>query len=261
MPELPEVETFARYFAKHALQQRIARVDVRDERILADIRKETFAKKLKGCEFASVRRHGKHLFADAGATWLHLHFGMTGDLAYYGDAKSEPRFARIVFVFDNGAKLAFEDMRLFGLAELIASPDAFIDERGLGPDPLDPSFTFAKFEALLDKRRGAIKSLLMTQEIVAGMGNLYVDETLYQTSIHPRRAVDRLKQDERRAVFTSMRKILRDSIARQARDADLPPRYLYHHREVGARCPKCGGTINRAVVFGRTTYFCAKHQR
>lgn len=261
MPELPEVETFARYFAKHALQQRIARVDVRDERILADIRKETFAKKLKGCEFASVRRHGKHLFADAGATWLHLHFGMTGDLAYYRDAKSEPRFARIVFAFDNGAKLAFEDMRLFGLAEFIASPDAFIDERGLGPDPLDPSFTFAKFEALLKKRRGAIKSLLMTQEIVAGMGNLYVDETLYQTSIHPRRAVDRLKQDERRAVFTSMRKILRDSIARQARDADLPPRYLYHHREVGARCPKCGGTINRAVVFGRTTYFCAKHQR
>lgn len=261
MPELPEVETYARYFARHALGQRIARVDVRDERILADIRKETFAKKLKGREFTSVRRHGKHLFADAGATWLHLHFGMTGDLAYYREPQKEPRFARIVFAFDNGAALAFEDMRLFGLAELLDSPDAFVAERGLGPDPIDPSFTFAKFEALLAKRRGAIKSLLMTQEIVAGMGNLYVDETLYQTGVHPRRAVDRLKHDERRAVFTSMRRILRDSIARQERGADLPRSYLYHHREVGERCPKCGGTIQRSVVFGRTTYFCAKHQR
>ncbi|HEX2832430.1 MAG TPA: DNA-formamidopyrimidine glycosylase family protein [Thermoanaerobaculia bacterium] len=261
MPELPEVETYARYFARHALGQRIARVDVRDERILADIRKETFAKKLKGHAFTSVRRHGKHLFADAGATWLHLHFGMTGDLAYYRERQQEPRFARIVFSFDNGAALAFEDMRLFGLAELLDSPDAFVAARGLGPDPLDPSFTFAKFEALLAKRRGAIKSLLMTQEFVAGMGNLYVDETLYQIGVHPRRAVDRLKHEERRAVFTSMRRILRDSIARQERGADLPPSYLYHHREAGERCPKCGGTIQRAVVFGRTTYFCAKHQR
>ncbi|HEX7829451.1 MAG TPA: DNA-formamidopyrimidine glycosylase family protein [Thermoanaerobaculia bacterium] len=261
MPELPEVETFARYFARHALDQPIARVDVRDERILTDIRKETFARKLKGHAFASVRRHGKHLFADAGATWLHLHFGMTGDLAYYRDRKDEPRFARIVFSFANGAHLAFEDMRLFGLAELVASPDEFIASRGLGPDPIAPSFTLKRFEELLAKRRGAIKSLLMTQEIVAGMGNLYVDETLYQTSIHPRRAVDKLTSDERRAVFTSMRKILRDSIARQARDAGHPRSYLYHHREVGERCPKCGGTIQRTVVFGRTTYFCKKHQR
>jgi formamidopyrimidine-DNA glycosylase len=261
MPELPEVETYARYFARHALDQRIARVEVRDERILTDIRKETFARKLKGRSFSQVRRHGKHLFADAGAVWLHLHFGMTGDLAYYRNVREEPRFARVVFGFDNGASLAFEDMRLFGLAELIDSPDGFIADRGLGPDPLDPSFTFARFEALLEKRRGAIKSLLMTQEIVAGMGNLYVDETLYQTAIHPQRAVDRLKRDERRAVFTSMRKILRESIARQERGADLPPSYLYHHREVGERCPKCCGTIRRAVVFGRTTYFCARHQR
>jgi formamidopyrimidine-DNA glycosylase len=261
MPELPEVETFARYFARHALAQPIARVDVRDERILTDIRKETFARKLKGRAFTSVRRHGKHLFADAGATWLHLHFGMTGDLAYYRDRKDEPRFARIVFSFTNGAHLAFDDMRIFGLAELVASPDEFIASCRLGPDPLDSSFTLKRFEALLAKRRGAIKSLLMTQEFVAGMGNLYVDETLYQTSIHPRRAVDKLKPDERRAVFTSMRKILRDSIARHARGADLPRSFLYHHREEGERCPKCGGTIQRTIVFGRTTYFCNQHQR
>jgi formamidopyrimidine-DNA glycosylase len=260
MPELPEVETFARYFARHALGQRIARVDVRDERILT-LRKETFVRKLKGREFTSVRRHGKHLFADAGAAWLHLHFGMTGDLAYYRDAAEEPRFAKVVFDFDNGAHLAFEDMRLFGLAELLDSPDAYIEAQGLGPDPLDPKFTFRRFAALLEKRRGAVKSLLMSQEILAGLGNLYADEILYQTSVHPRRPVDRLSEEETRAIFTTMRRILRDTIARHGREAELPAKYLYHHREEGGSCPICRGTLQRTVVFGRTTYFCGKHQK
>ena len=264
MPELPEVETYARYFARHALHQRIARVDVIDERILGEIRKDAFVRRLKGSSFASVRRHGKHLFALATRNaqppaWLHLHFGMTGDLAYYRD--EPPRFAKVVFAFDDGMHLAFEDMRLFGLADLVGSPDDFIRERGLGPDPLDRGFTPKRFAALLEGRRGAIKSLLMTQEIIAGLGNLYVDETLYQTSVHPRRPVHRLKDGEVQAIFTTIRRILRETIARHAREAELPGAYLIHHREMGARCPRCGGTIRRMVVFGRTTFFCAKHQR
>ena len=281
MPELPEVETYARYFAQHALHQRIARVVVRDERILADIRKETFVRKLKGRAFTEVRRHGKHFFARAGwqmtdgrwretsskslpsairhlpsDAWLHLHFGMTGDLKYYRDAADEPRFAKVIFDFDNGAHLAFEDVRLFGLANVVDSPDAFISTRGLGPDPLDRSFTYKRFAEILDKRRGAIKSLLMSQEIIAGLGNLYADEILFRTSIHPRRTIDRLRDAEKRAIYDSMRRILRTALER-----DLPPRSLFHHREEGERCPKCGGTLRRTVVFGRTTYYCATHQR
>jgi formamidopyrimidine-DNA glycosylase len=263
MPELPEVETYARYFARHALEQPIVRVDVRDERILGEIRKDAFARKLKGGAFTSVRRHGKHLFAavPAKATWLHLHFGMSGDLGYYRDGEDAPRFARVVFDFAGGGHLAFEDMRLFGVAELVSSPDAFIADRGLGPDPLDPSFTFARFAALLERKRGAIKSLLMTQEVIAGLGNLWVDETLYLASVHPRRPIDRLKKEEARAIFTSMRRLLADVIARRERGAPMPAKSLYEHREVGERCPRCGGTIRRMVVFGRTTYYCAKHQR
>ena len=261
MPELPEVETYRRYFARHALHQRIARVDVRDERILGEIRADAFAKTLRGREFSETRRHGKHLFADAGAAWLHLHFGMTGDLAYYRDRGKEPRFAKIVFELEGGGNLAFEDMRLFGLADLVDSPDDFIAAKRLGADPLDPSFTFTKFAKLLERRKGAMKSLLMTQEIIAGLGNLYVDEILYQTGVHPRRAVDKLRDAERRAVFTAMRRILREAIARHGREAELPGRYLFHHREEGERCPRCGGTIRRTVVFGRTTYFCGKHQK
>jgi len=247
MPELPEVETYARYFARHALDQRIVRVDVRDERILT-MRKDVLARKLRGREFTEVRRHGKHLFAKAGDVWLRLHFGMTGDLAYYTEKSDEPRFARVVFDFDNGAHLAFEDMRLFGVVDLVDDVDAYIAEQRLGPDPLHRSFRLREFAALLEKRRGAIKALLMSQNILAGMGNLYTDEVLYRTSIHPRRAVDRLKEADVRAVYTTMREVLRKAL-------------LSLSREEGDRCPKCGGTIRRSVVFGRTTYFCAKHQK
>lgn len=258
MPELPEVELYSRYFARHALKQKIERVRILDSRILGEIREEKFRKAMRGRAFLAVRRHGKHLFARAGELWLHLHFGMTGDLAYYrGD---DPRFARVVFDFHNGARLAFQDMRLFGVVDVAADPDAYIAGHRLGPDPLERSFTLRRFRTLVSGRRGAVKSLLMSQEIIAGIGNLYADETLFQTGIHPRRAVDALSGDEVRNIFTAMRGILREVIGRKARGADYPAGYLVHHREEGAPCPRCRGDIRRAVVFGRTTYFCGQHQ-
>jgi len=256
MPELPEVEIYARYFARHALEQRIARVRVLDERILGAVRKDVFARMLRGHTFTRVRRHGKHLFADAGGVWLHLHFGMTGDLSYSRGAP--PRFARILFDFDDGASLAFEDMRLFGVADTVPDPDAFIRLHALGPDPL--SMRLGDFRRLLANRRGAVKSLLMSQDVLAGIGNLYADETLFQSSIAPRRPVDRLEPGEIRTIFLTMCKILHTTIERKDRGEDYPPRYLIHHREEGARCPRCGGTIVRSIVFGRTTYSCARHQ-
>ncbi len=256
MPELPEVELFCRYFAQHALEQKIARVRVLDERILGGVRKGAFVRALTGAAFVRVVRHGKHLFADAGRTWLHLHFGMTGDLAYYSD--TPPRFARILFDFDNGWHLAFEDMRLFGVADLTPDPETYIAGHELGPDPL--ALSLAGFRRLVAGRRGAAKALLMSQDILAGIGNLYADEILYQTSIHPRRAADRLSDAEVKAVYGAMRRILKGSIDRKARGADYPSRFLIPHREEGERCTLCEGTIRRSVVFGRTTYYCAKHQ-
>src|ERR1700730_16895894 len=153
MPELPEGELYARYFAAHALRQKIARVDVRDERILGAIRKEAMDAKLRGRSFRGVARHGKHLFADSGSEWLHLHFGMSGDLAYYRAAEEEPRFARVVFDFTNGAHLAFEDMRLFGVVDLTPSPEDYVREHELGPDPLDPGFTLRTFREIVKPRR------------------------------------------------------------------------------------------------------------
>jgi formamidopyrimidine-DNA glycosylase len=266
VPELPEVEEYGRYITRHALRRTIARADVRDERILGTVRKESFSRRLRRRKFTGVRRHGKHLFVftdgqagapggqarapggQARAPVLHLHFGMTGDLAFYRDVAKEPRFARVVFDFDDGSHLAFEDMRLFGVVDLIDDPDDFIAEHRLGRDPLDPKFRAGDFIELLAKRRGAIKALLMSQDVVAGLGNLYVDETLYETGIHPSRSAAKLSEADVRAIFTTMRKIVKKPARR------LP-------RDVGERCPKCGGTIKRAVVGGRTTYFCGGHQK
>ena len=255
MPELPEVEGFARYFAQHALRQPIARVRVRDDRVLG-VRKEKLSRALRGRSFERVHRHGKHLFAGAGEAWLHLHFGMTGDLEYYAD--DEPRFSRVIFDFENGYHLAFIDMRLFGVVDLTPSPDAYIEEHELGPDPL--LMSFSQFRERIAKRRGAMKALLMSQDFVAGIGNLYADETLFQTGIHPRRPVDRLSDAEVRDVYNGMRRILREVIRVREKDGDWPRRYLTMHREEGERCPTCGGTIQRTVVMSRTTYFCGKHQ-
>jgi len=248
VPELPEVEEYGRYFARHALNRTIKRADVRDERILGEIRKDVFARKLRGRAFTQVRRHGKHLFIQAGTVWLHLHFGMTGDLAFYRDVAEEPRFARVVFDFDDGSHLAFDDMRLFGVVDLIDDPDAFIAGHRLGRDPLDAKFRAGDFRTLIAKRRGGIKALLMSQDFIAGLGNLYVDETLFETGIHPRRSAEKLKDADVGAIFTTMRKIVRNP------NRKLP-------RDEAEQCPKCGGTIKRAVVAGRTTYFCGKHQR
>jgi formamidopyrimidine-DNA glycosylase len=255
MPELPEVELYTRYFAKHALRQKIAAVRVLDDRVLGRVRKDKLARTLKGQSFSEVRRHGKHLFARAGSTWLHLHFGMTGDLAYYSDDE-QPRFAKVVFDFENGSHLAFEDMRLFGLVDLSDDPNG----HGLGPDPLDPKFNLKTFRSIVKGRRGAIKSLLMSQEILAGVGNLYADETLFQSSIHPRTPVDELSNTQVQQVFKTLRRILQDVIRRREAGRELPHKYLFNHREEGTRCPRCGGTIGRTIVFGRTTYFCKKHQ-
>ena len=255
MPELPEVEMYARYFARHALGQPVKRIRVLDDRILAT----RSLRPLVGRTFSGVRRHGKHLFADAGDVWLRLHFGMTGDLAYYRE--EPPRFARVIFDFDNGAHLAYEDARLFGVVDIVRSPDDFIREYGLGPDPLDPKFTLRDFRKLLHKRRGRIKALLLSQDIIAGIGNLYADEALFRSSIDPRRTVDRMTDGEVKTLYKQIRSVLQETIDFKSRDGDYPARFLIQHREEGERCPRCGGTIQRTVVATRTTYYCPKHQR
>jgi formamidopyrimidine-DNA glycosylase len=275
MPELPEVEMYRRYFERHALGQRIARVRVLDARILGTRK----ISQLRGREFARVMRHGKHLFArcvmpsgprqsraipcsagddtPASDVWLHIHFGMSGDLDYYTD--EPPRFARVIFDFDNGAHLAYDDMRLFGVVDLTPSPEDYIREHELGPDPLQ--IDLRRFRDLLRGRRGRVKALLLSQNVIAGIGNLYADEALFRSGIRPSRTIDRLGDADVAALFRNVRQVLNETIAFKSRGGTYPARWLIPHREEGDRCPRCGGTVRRTVVAGRTTYECARHQK
>jgi formamidopyrimidine-DNA glycosylase len=261
VPELPEVEIYRRDFDRSALGKEIASVAVTDQRVLHRTTFPALRRSLEGRRFHRTHRHGKHFFADAGEAWLYLHFGMSGGLTAAGPGRETPRFTRLLVRFADGSFLAFEDMRLFGRVGLVTEPGAFVQQQRLGPDPLEPSFTRGRFLELLAKRRGAVKSFLMDQRNIAGLGNLWVDELLYQTSIHPRRGLEKVPPAARSSMFKAMRRLLLAAIDRQERDVAYPPKWLIENREEGSRCARCGGTIARTVVFGRTTYYCKRHQR
>lgn len=260
MPELPEVEIYRRHVDQFALNQRIAKVRVCDPRILRDVSASALDAALVGRRFQETRRHGKHLFVGTGkAPWLYLHFGMTGDIHYY-EGDEEPRFSRVIFDFTAGTHLAFEDARLFGAVSLVDDPNEFIEEKRLGPDPIGPEFRPARFRNALRSRSGGVKALLMSQLVVSGLGNLYVDEVLYQVGIHPLRKVSELEDREISAVFRAIGRVLRLAVERGENERSLPSSYLLPNREEDLPCPRCSTPIGRAVVAGRTTYFCPGHQ-
>ena len=184
MPELPEVEIFKRYLDATSLHQRIDDVDVRNTYILKETSARELARGLKGRRFESSRRHGKHLFVRAdGELWLRLHFGMTGSLQYFKNDEQAPRYARVLFIFANNHRLAFDDQRQFGEIGLLNDIDEFLKEHALGPDAL--KIDLREFRKILGKRRGAVKSVLLNQRIIAGIGNIYADEILFRVRIHP----------------------------------------------------------------------------
>lgn len=260
MPELPEVESYRRYFARYALQRPIRAVTVQDRGVLASgTTTGSLKKALEGRQFEEVMRHGKNLFVRISEDgWLRIHFGMTGDLARF--KTDPPRFGRVLFHFDDGG-LAYEDPRKFGRVELIKDPVAYLEKRGIGPDPLSEDFVVSDFARGIGKRRGAIKPLLLNQRILAGVGNLYADEALFQSGIHPRARVETLSSKRLARLFQILGKVLNAVIEAQSRNGPYPRRFLLPRRDRGQRCPQCGGAIRRETVGGRTTYFCSKHQR
>jgi formamidopyrimidine-DNA glycosylase len=188
---LPEVEIFKRYLDATSLHQRIDDVDVRNTYVLKETSARELARGLKGRRFESSRRHGKHLFVRAdGELWLRLHFGMTGSLQYFKNDEQAPRHARVLFVFANNHRLAFDDQRQFGQIGLLKDVDEFLKERELGPDALD--LGLGEFRKILEKHRGAVKSVLLNQRIIAGIGNIYADEILFRVRIHPATEIARL---------------------------------------------------------------------
>ncbi len=258
MPELPEVEVYRRGFERNALGRTVVSIELTDRRILHHTSIAALRQGLSNRTFRTTARHGKHFFAGTdGPAWLYLHFGMSGDLHYDVDP---PRFSRLILRFADGGLAAFEDMRLFGRVGVVRDPDQFLREHHLGPDPTSAEFDADAMTRVLDRKAG-VKAILMNQDNIAGLGNLWVDEILFQTSVHPRTLGCDLSARTKRLMFTTMRRILASAVERQDRGQPYPRTWLIEQRIEGGRCPRCGGTLARSVVAGRTTCFCRDHQR
>jgi len=260
MPELPDVETFKRYLDATSLHQRISGVDVRSSYVLKGVSAYELARRLKGRSFESSRRHGKHLFVRAdGDLWLRLHFGMTGSLRYFKHEEQAPKHTRVLLVFANAHRLAFEDQRKFGEVGLLKDVDEFLRKRALGPDALE--IDLGEFKKILGKRRGAVKSILMNQRLIAGIGNIYADEILFRACMHPAREISRLGSKPLTKLFRATRYILEKAIAAKADMNQMPKSWLLPHRGKGGKCPRCGRGLRSSRIGGRTAWFCAHCQK
>ena len=259
MPELPEVETFKRYLDSTSLRQRITNVDVRDAYILKRVSARELARRLKGRRFENSHRHGKHLFVRADDEfWLRLHFGMAGSLEYLDHDEVAPKTARVIFRFADNCRLAFDDQRKFGEIELIKDIDEFLQTRGLGPDALEISLSH--FRAILGKHRGAVKAILLNQQLIAGIGNLYADEILFRARVHPATDAVRLSDKDLDRLFRATRHVLERAIALKTDFNRLPKSWLLTHRGKRGKCPRCGRALKSATIGGRTSWFCAHCQ-
>src|ERR1700746_1465833 len=212
MPELPEVETFKRYLDSTSLHQPIANVEVRDAYVLKRVSARELARRLKGRRFENTHRHGKHLFVRTDdELWLRLHFGMTGSPQYLKCHEAAPRTARVIFHFLGNRRLAFDDQRKFGEIELIKDVDEYLQRRYLGPDALE--ITLSQLNTIVGEHRGAVKAILLNQQLIAGIGNLYADEILFRTRMHPGTDAGRLNDKDLKRLFRAMRHVLEKAIA------------------------------------------------
>lgn len=260
MPELPDVEVFRRYLNATSLHQEIQAVEIRTEQILEGTSLRKLKYGLKDHSFHSTDRHGKYLFVTLNDQILVLHFGMTGNLKYYKDPDKEPEYTKFLIGFKNGYHLALVMPRKLGLVRLISDVKKFIQEKELGPDVCEDDFDHDKFRSLLKGRRGMIKPILMNQQIMAGIGNIYSDEILFQARVHPEKPVNQLEDAVLREIFKATREVLETAIENQADPEQFPASWIIPHREKGGECPNCGGEVRNITVSGRSAYYCPNCQ-
>ncbi|MGA1796676.1 MAG: Fpg/Nei family DNA glycosylase [bacterium] len=261
MPELPDVEILRRYLDATSLHQSIEGVEVRSDRLLESLSAKKLQSAIKGRSFEETFRHGKFLFAhldDNG--WLVLHFGMSGYLKYFKQMDHDPSHDRLLIGFSNGYHLAYVSQRKLGSIGLTDEPGAFVKKKGLGPDALSPDMDFTAFKEALSGRRGSIKSALMNQEILAGIGNIYCDEILFQAGVFPKSDLTGLNEETMQRIFKKLKEVLQTAIDKKADPSHMPDTWLIPLRGTDRGCPRCGGDIATIKVSGRTAYYCPRCQ-
>jgi len=293
MPELPEVETTVNMLKKSRPRTLGA--------VFLDVWTDTpslikkprtflqFKKEIRGKKIRRIWRRGKNIIFDLSENkFLLIHQKLTGHLLlgewkrqdnrwrplFRGPLAEDPmnKFLHLIFYLDNGRQLALSDLRKFAKLEVL-NPEELKKELGsLGPEPLDKSFTFERFkESVLKKKNKVIKQVLMDQGVIAGIGNIYSDEALFEARINPFRKIMELNEKELKEICSAIKKVLSLGIKLQGAsvsDYRLPSgakggfdRIIKVYRKDGQRCPRCGVIIKRQKIGGRSAHFCPKCQK
>lgn len=265
MPELPEVETYRRYVEASSMNQSIVDFTCEDPRKLLLNDYDEMREILRGCQFLETYRVGKHLFIKTNKTsWVYMHFGMSGDLHYFNEHEDPPRHARMVFYFNNGYRLGFICPRKFERIGLVENPTEFLKKKGIAPDVL--LIEIEEFAKNLKRKKSAIKSVLLDQSVVAGIGNWLADDVLFQAKIHPETRASEITEEGVADIFRAMQYIVQTTIDAEANYDLLPDDFILHARGWGkphlsGKCP-CGKEAIMVIrVGGRATYFCGMGQK
>ncbi|MGB0037169.1 MAG: bifunctional DNA-formamidopyrimidine glycosylase/DNA-(apurinic or apyrimidinic site) lyase [Candidatus Acidiferrales bacterium] len=274
MPELPEVETVARGLrsvlpGRRILSVRLGKTDFIDDPAAVE-------QLLPGCRITGVERYGKFLVLDLesanGTAHEHsllIHLGMTGQIVTCAPEARVAPHTHAFLALDNGREIRYTDIRRFGRIAILPASSRDSALGLLGRDPLEASEE--EFRAKISERRARIKALLLDQHVLRGMGNIYTDESLWRARIHPMRIGAHLKKDEMRRLYRAVRDVLTEAIRMRGSsvsdyvDSDGQPgefqrRHRVYQRE-GKKCVRCGTLIRRAIVAGRSSYFCPQCQR
>ena len=269
MPELPEVETIKNELLPHVVGRSISGVTLFWDGIVRQPSVEEFCSCLTGQGITGVARRGKYLILSlTGDEVLIIHLKMSGSLLIKPVSAEPDKFVRAILYLDGETALHFRDLRKFGAMWLVKDKNTVVGR--LGPEPLEAGFTPELLAQRLDNRTAPIKALLCDQSFIAGIGNMYADEALFSSRIHPLRLGGSLSRDEIKRLHSAIRQVLRAAIGNKG--ASIASYYrpggelgtahfefkVAHRR--GETCPVCGTPVERIVVRNRGTYFCPKHQ-
>ncbi len=259
MPELPEVSYSKKYVDATALHKKIKKLDFLEADKILQVSQKDLEKSLVDTEFTESERLGKYLFLkSSGGKFLVFHFGMTGKF----DSSQEeepPDYTRFYISFSDSSKLFFICPRKLGKIYLTEGVEDFRQSHSIGKDALELSEE--EFLELLEKKRGSIKGALTDQSLLAGIGNMYADEILFQCGIHPKTNAQDLEKEKIRKIFKKMTEVLNTVTESKTSDSGLPSGYLTRNREEGADCPNCDGNVEMIKVSGRSTYYCPSCQK
>lgn len=260
MPELPEVETFARSLRLELTGREIISAQLFWPRTLSTPSPEAFLEKISGQKIQTVKRRAKYLWLELSTFHLFIHLRMSGDLWMRPSPHLPEKHDRLHLSLSDGRTLVFNDIRKFGHVWLTPDPEDVIGH--LGPEPLDPAFTPQLLHSRLIKRRRLMKPLLLDQAFLAGLGNIYTDEALHLSGMHPLRVSDTITADEAERLFHAIQSVLSAGIEHNGASIDWVYRggsfqnYFRVYDREGQPCPVCGTPIQRIIVGQRGTHFC-----